>query len=409
VKKIYLDNAATTLVDKRVLLAMKKYWNEDFGNPSSIHSFGVSAKKAVEKVRGEIAGFLNAHAREIIFTSGGTEANNLAIEGVVNTLIDKGVVSRDIHIITTKIEHSSVLEVFKKLEKRGVMTTYLEVDKDGLVNPKDLREAINEKTVLVSIGYANSEIGTVQPVKEIIKEIRHARKEFGRERVDCPYFHIDASQAGQYLNVNVEELGVDLMTLDAQKMYGPKGVGALFVKDNVKIVPIILGGGQEGGMRAGTENVPLIVGFAKAFEICRKGETLNLKKGLSLATFREKEVKRLTELKEEFFAEAKKFLSSAIFNGSLSSRLPNNINISIPGKSGEFMTLQLDEAGIICSSASACGSNAGYSKVVYEIALKNGENEKSARSRAESALRFSLGRDTKRHHIKKLLKILKSL
>ena len=393
--KIYVDNAATTPVDKKVLSAMKKYWRNDFGNPSSIHSYGVKAKKAVEKARGEIAGFLNAHAREIVFTSGGTEANNLAVEGVVNNSIVNGVKSSDIHIVTTKIEHSSVLEVFKKLERFGVKTTYLDIDKDGLVNPKNLREVINDKTVLVSIGYANSEIGTIQPIKEIIKEIRHARKKFGRDRVGYPYLHLDASQAAQYLNMNVEELGVDLMTLDAQKMYGPKGVGALFIKDNVKVEPQIVGGGQESGMRAGTENAPLIVGFAKAFEIAVK--------------VKDREVKRLAELKDEFFAEAKKFVPSAIFNGPLSSCLPNNINISIPGKSGEFMTLQLDEEGIICSSASACGSNAGYSKVAYEIALKNGEDEKTARSRAESALRFSLGRDTNRRQIKYLLSILSKI
>lgn len=390
--KTYLDNSATTPVDKKVVLAMKKYWRKDFGNPSSIHSYGVIAKKAIEKAREEIAVFLNAHSREIVFTSGGTEANNLAIFGTINNLINKGVAFNNIHIITTKIEHSSILEVFKYLGGKGVLVSYLNVDEKGLVNPEDLRKVIRPETALVSIGYANSEIGVIQPIKSIIKEIRHARKGLERERVSLPYLHVDASQAGQYLNINVEELGVDLMTLDAQKMYGPKGVGALFVRDGIEIEPIIWGGGQESGMRAGTENVPLIVGFAKAFEIAIK--------------IKDKEIKRLAELKDEFFAEAKKFVPSVIFNGPLTSRLPNNINISIPGKSGEFMTLELDEAGIICSSTSACGSNSGYSKVVYEIAIKNNEDEKSARSRAESALRFSLGRDTKRRSIMYLLRTL---
>jgi cysteine desulfurase len=392
VRKIYLDNAATTPVGREVVLAMKKYWRKDFGNPSSIHSLGVSTQKAVEKARGEIAGFLNAHAREIIFTSGGTEANNLAIFGTVKKLLKSGKKPEEIHAITTKIEHSSILECFKEIEEMGVKVDYLEVSSEGLVDPKDLRELIKKETAIISIGYANGEIGTVQPVKEIIKEIRHARKEFGRERVDYPYFHTDASQAVQYLNTNVEELGVDLMTLDAQKMYGPKGIGALFVKDNVNISPIVLGGGQEDGMRAGTENVPLIVGFAKAFEISER--------------IKEKEVNRLAELRDGFFDEVKKSTSSVVINGHLENMLPNNINISIPDKDGEFIVLQLDEAGIIASSASACTSGSGESYVVREISSVSGASLEEVDTRAKSTIRFSLGRDIKRRHIRYLLKVL---
>ncbi|MFA6227210.1 MAG: cysteine desulfurase family protein [Candidatus Paceibacterota bacterium] len=391
-RKIYLDNAATTPVGREVVLAMKKYWRKDFGNPSSIHSLGVSTQKAVEKARGEIAGFLNAHAREIIFTSGGTEANNLAIFGTVKKLLKSGKKPEEIHAITTKIEHSSILECFKEIEEMGVKVDYLEVSSEGLVDPKDLRELIKKETAIISIGYANGEIGTVQPVKEIIKEIRHARKEFGRERVDYPYFHTDASQAVQYLNTNVEELGVDLMTLDAQKMYGPKGIGALFVKDNVNISPIVLGGGQEDGMRAGTENVPLIVGFAKAFEISER--------------IKEKEVNRLAELRDGFFDEVKKSTSSVVINGHLENMLPNNINISIPDKDGEFIVLQLDEAGIIASSASACTSGSGESYVVREISSVSGASLEEVDTRAKSTIRFSLGRDIKRRHIRYLLKVL---
>ncbi len=286
-KKIYLDNSASTPVDKKVVAAMKKYWSKSFANPSSIHKMGVEAKVVVEKARKDIAGFLNAHAREIIFTSGGTEANNLAIFGTLE--------NEKRHFITTEIEHSSILECFKELEKRGNEVSYLKVDENGLLNPKDLREMIKPETVLVSIGYANGEIGVIQPIKEIAKEIRHKRKEFNSV---MPYFHIDASQAAQYLNMNVEQLGVDMITLDAQKMYGPKGIGALFIKDGIKIEPIIFGGGQEGGRRSGTENVPLIVGFAKAMEIAGK--------------MREEESVRLEKLRDGFFDSVKKFVPKAI-------------------------------------------------------------------------------------------------
>lgn len=396
--KKYLDNSATTPVDKRVWKVMKKYFSESFGNPSSIHSLGVEAKKVVEEARKIIADFLNARSKEIIFTSGGTEANNLAIFGTVRKLIEEGRKSKEMEIITTEIEHSSVLECLKELEKIGVKTKYLPVSDEGLVSQKDLRKIINKNTVLVSVGYANSEIGVVQPIREIAKEIRHARKSYQGEalgKTNFPLFHTDASQAGQYLNMNVLELGVDMMTLDAQKMYGPKGIGALFVKDGIQIKPMISGGGQENGMRSGTENVPLIVGFAKAIEIAKK--------------IKEKEIKRVRKLKDEFFELLKKFVPSAIINGPLSNRLPNNINISIPGKSGEFMVLQLDEEGIVCSSASACESDLGSSRVVQILASKSNATKEEINHRAESSLRFSLGRSTKKENIKKLLKILKKM
>ncbi len=384
-RKIYLDNAAGTPCDKRVVREMKKYWRRDFGNPSSIHSLGVSAKVAVEKARKTVADFLNAHSREIIFTSGGTEANNLAIFGTAKKL-------KKAHFITTEIEHSSVLECFAEFEKEGCKVDYLKVDEYGSVNPKDLRELIKPETVLISIGYANSEIGVIQPIKEIIKEIRHKRKELGRERVDYPYLHIDASQAAQYLNMNVEELGVDLVTLDAQKLYGPKGIGALFVRDGIKIEPIIFGGGQEGGRRSGTENVPLIVGFAKALEIAK-----DLKR---------KENARLLKMADEFFDEVKKFVPTAIVNGALKERLPNNINISIPGEDGEMLVLRLDERGIITSSASACTSGDGESYVVRKIAEKSGASKEKIDERVKSTLRITLGRETRMGDLKKLLEKL---
>lgn len=394
-KKIYLDNSATTPVDKKVLYAMAKYWSVVFGNPSSIHSMGVEAKIALQNAKKSIAKLINGHDREIIFTSGGTEANNLAIFGLVNSLIKEGKKYSEIHLITTEIEHSSVLECFARLESDGCKVDYLKVNEFGLINPKDLREIIRPETVLVSVAYANSEIGVINSIKEVIKEIRHKRKEFRREKVGMPYLHTDASQAGLYLNMNVEELGVDLMTLDAQKMYGPKGVGILFIRDGVKIVPIMFGGGQERGMRSGTENIPLIVGMVSAFEFARK---INIKESL-----------RLIKIRDYFFKEINKFVPNAIINGDQVARLPNNINISMPNHDGEMLVFRLDESGIICSSSSACASGTGESAVVMKLVEKTGVDKVEIDNRAKSTLRFSMGRDTKIADIKKLLKTLKSI
>jgi len=383
-RKVYLDNSATTPVNREVLSAMSKYWSLDFANPSSIHSMGVKAKVALQKSRKTIADFISGHDREIIFTSGGTESNNLAIFGLINSIRKEGRKYSDIHLITTEIEHSSILECFKELETRGAKVDYLKVNEFGLVNSKDLRELINKKTVLISVGYANSEIGVIQPIKEIIKEIRHFRKE---KTSKVPYLHIDASQAGLYLNMNVEELGVDLMTLDAQKMYGPKGVGALYLRHGVDVSPIMFGGGQEKGMRSGTENIPLIVGFAKTVELAQKNKI--------------KENERLTKIRNYFFENIIKFVPDAIINGCTEERIPNNINISIPEQDGEMLVFRLDEAGFIVSSSSACASGSGESEVVKKISQDS--------DRAKSTLRFSMGKDTTLGDIKKLLITLKKL
>lgn len=388
--KIYLDNASTTPVDKKVISSMKKYWRHCFANPSSIHSMGVESKKILDFSRQEIANFINGHSREMFFTASGTESNNLAIFGIVKKAKEN--ISRP-HLITTEIEHSSILECFEELKKEGFEIDYLKVDKDGLINSKDLRGLIKKETVLISIGYVNGEIGTIQPIKEIAKEIRYKKKELNRNKNEYPYFHTDASQAVQYLNMNIEELGVDLLTLDAQKIYGPKGIGALFVKDNTKISPIILGGGQEKGLRSGTENIPLIVGFAKALEIIKKQK--------------EKEYNRVVKLRDWFFEFIKKEIPEIIINGSLKDRVPNNINISIPSYDGEMLVLRLDEKGVICSSSSACSSGSGESFVVRKIAEKESDDKNYVYGRAKSTLRFSLGRDTKKRHLKKTILSLK--
>lgn len=390
--KIYLDNAATTPVDKKVISSMKKYWRGSFANSSSIHSMGVEAKKVLDFSRQEIANFLNTHSREIFFTASGTESNNMAILGVARKA--KETISKS-HFITTEIEHGSVSECFEELKKEGFEIDYLKVNKDGLINPKDLRDLIRKETVLISIGYVNSEIGTVQPIKEIAKEIRYKKKELDKNRNEYPYFHIDASQAVQYLNMNVEELGVDLLTLDAQKIYGPKGIGALFIKDDIKISPIIFGGGQEKRLRSGTENIPFIVGFAKALEVVKRQK--------------EKEYNRIVRLRDWFFESIKKEIPEVMVNGSLKERVPNNINISIPGYDGEMLVLRLDEKGIVCSSSSACSSGSGESFVVRKIAEKEGGDKNCVYGRAKSTLRFSLGRNTKKRHLKKTILFLKKI
>ncbi len=362
---------ATTPVRKEVILAMKPYWSEDFGNPGSITKLGVKAKQAVENARRTVAECLKARPQEIIFTSGGTESNNLAIFGLVNNLEKQGMKISDLHFITTNIEHSSISECFKELERRGGKVDYLKVNEKGLVDPKDLRKLIKPNTVLVSVGYANNEIGTIQPIKDIMKEIRHARKTNKILVNNFPFFHTDASQAGLYCNLNINELGVDLMTLDAQKIYGPKGVGILFIKSGVEISPIIFGGGQERGLRSGTENVPLIVGMAKALELARKSF--------------ETKAKKIKIIRDYFWTKIQKGIPEAVLNADLENRLPNNLNISIPGIDSEFTVFCLDEAGIVCSTRSACSHDEGGSFVVRVL----GQGE----ALAKSTLRFSLSED----------------
>lgn len=342
---------------------MKTYWSENFGNPSSITKMGVLARKAVEQARMIVAESLLRRPNEIIFTGGGTESNNLAILGLVNNLERQGSKISDLHFITSNIEHSSVLECFKELERRGAQVDYLKVQESGLIDLKDLRKAIRPNTVLISIAYANNEIGTVQPVKDIAKEVRHARKE-----KDLPYFHTDASQAGLYLDLNINQLGVDLMTLDGQKINGPKGVGALFVKAGVNISPITFGGGQEKGLRSGTENVPLIVGLAKALELARKDF--------------EKTAKKVKIVRDYFWQKLQKQIPGAVLNGDFENRLPNNLNFSVPGIDPEFTVLCLDEVGIVCSTKSACDHDADESFVIRAL----GKSDEIVKS----ALRFSL-------------------
>jgi cysteine desulfurase len=381
VKKIYLDNAATTPLDPRVLKAMLPFLKEEYGNPSSLHSLGQKSREAIEKSREIIANFIKAKTDEIFFTSGGTESNNFAIKGVAfaNEKFGK-------HIITSKIEHHAVLEPCHWLEKNGFKVSYLDVDKNGLINVNQVEKTITDETILVSIMHANNEIGTIEPIIEIgnlIKKVREERKE---RNIKTPiYFHTDAVQTFGHLPINVNELNVDLLSASAHKLYGPKGTGLLYIKKGVKIEPLIHGGGHEKGLRSGTENTAGIIGFAKAVEIAKKEM--------------DKEYQRLTKFRDLLIEEIFKKIDGVSLNGDRYLRLPNNINISVKGVEGEAMVLYLDKKGIACSTGSACSS---HSLEPSHVLLAIGKSPEEA----HSSLRITLGRFTKEKDLKIFIQAL---
>lgn len=369
-KRIYLDYAATTPVHPDVLKAMLPYFTENYGNPSSFHSFGQDARGAVEQARESVASLIGAKAEEIIFTSGGTEADNNALLGV--TSANEG---RGNHIITTVIEHHAVLETGKFLEKTGFKVTYLPVDNYGMVDPGDVQRAIEPETILISIMHANNEMGTIQPLAEVGKIARGAGI----------VFHTDAVQTAGHIPANINELGVDLLSMSAHKLYGPKGIGALYIRKGTRITPFIHGGGQEKGRRSGTENVPGIVGFGKAAEIASQ----------EMAA----EAARLTGLRDKFIAELQKRIENIHLNGHPVKRLPNNINISVSYVEGESMILSLDLQGIYASTGSACSSgNLEPSHVLLATGC--------SMEQAHGSLRFTLGRETTEAEIEKVLEVL---
>lgn len=368
--KIYLDYAATTPLDPKVLRAMLPYLKKDFGNPSSIYNFGQQALGAINEARQIVADFLGCSAAEIVFTGSATEADNLAIFGVV-----KAVKISKPHIITSQIEHHAVLEPCQGLAKEGVEVTYLPVDKEGLVRVADVKKAIKQNTVLVSIMYANNEIGTIQPIAEISKVLKGGI-----------LFHTDAVQAANYLECNVQKLGVDLLTLSGHKIYGPKGVGALFIKKGTKIAPLIYGGGHENGLRSGTENVAGIVGLAQAIKEIQDPK-------IKLQNI------RIKHLRDKIIKNVLKIIPDAKLNGSDSQRLPNNINFSFEGAEGEAMVIALDQKGIAVSTGSACSSKTlEPSHVLLALGLSD--------ISAHTSLRITLGRQTTEKEVEKLLKVL---
>ncbi len=390
---IYLDHASATPPDPRVLrvfTAAQTLW----ANPSALYADGVTAKNLLEQSRRTVADIVRAHPDEMIFTSGGSEGNNLAIRGIVNAYLSNvtGQLSNVPNIVTTNIEHASVLETCRDLEKTGRATvTYVPVEPNGVVDPKKIKEAITPETVLVSVMYANNEIGTIQPIHEIAKVIRYFRKSnvTGElSNVSYPYFHTDAIQAINYFPLFVDSLGVDLMTLSASKAYGIRGSGILYVRRNTKISPEITGGEQEYGLRAGTESPALASACAHALKIS--------------ADMRDAETSRLTILRGLLFTELKKVLPEMIVNGDRELRLPNNVNISIPNISSEMLTLYLGARGVLVSGKSACKStDESVSHVI--AALRPDE------SPTTGSLRFSLGRATTESDIHSVIVAIKKV
>lgn len=357
-KKIYLDYAATTPVAPEVREAMLPYLGEQFGNPSSVHSVGQSARLAMENARVQVAKLIGANHQEVVFTSGGTEADNTALEGVAFALRARGN-----HLITSAVEHHAVLECCRFLESQGFKITYLPVDRYGLVDPKEMERAIGPETILISVMLANNEVGTIQPIKEMAAIAKNRGI----------YFHTDAVQAAGHLPVDVDALGVDLLSISAHKLFGPKGVGALFIRRGVSLTPFLHGGSQESGRRASTENVPGIVGFGRAAE-------------MAMAEMGAEAI-RLTALRDRTIADLKQKIAGLELNGDPVRRLPSNINLSITGVSGEAMLLKLDLAGICASTGSACNSESiDPSHVLRAMGISD--------EQAQSSLRLTLGKWT---------------
>lgn len=369
-KKIYLDYAATTPVDKRVVKKMLPYLTEKFGNPASLHFFGQEASQALETARRQIAGFLNAHPEEIIFTSSATESNNLALKGIAWANKNKGK-----HLIISLVEHDCVLGAAKWLENEGFVIDYVPVDKFGLVDPEKIKKLIKKDTILVSVMHANNEIGTVQPIREIGKICREKGV----------YFHTDAVQTFGKISIDVEKDNLDLLTASSHKMYGPKGVALLYVKSGIKLTPLLHGGGQEADRRSSTVNVAGIVGFNQAVFLCQKEM--------------EKEKVRLAGLRDYLISGISKNIKESFLNGHPSKRLPNNVNIRFFGVEGEGLLMLLDAAGIAASTGSACSSRTLQpSHVLLACGLNPGL--------IHGSLRFSLGRWTTKEEIDYVLKVL---
>ena len=368
-KHIYLDHAAATPISAKALRVTMDIMNKFSGNPSAIHKPGREARSVLEAARKQIAVEISARPQEIVFTSGATESNNLAIVGVVDAARARGVVLP--HVIVSAVEHPAVLEVVRNLEKEKlILLDILGVDDTGRIDTRELRKNITSETVLVSIMYVNNEIGTIEPVAEIAKEIRHARKV---HKSIFPYFHTDAAQASNYLDLNVLRLGVDLMTISSSKTYGPRGVGALYVKQGIVIEPLMHGGMHESGRRPGTESTALAAGFAEALHESR--------------AIVQKESKRIQKLRDTLANKIIKKIPGATINGNLDFLSPNILNVSIPGIDSEALVLYLDARGIAASGQSACKSSEdGPSHVIMAIGKIS--------EKMEGTIRFSLGRST---------------
>jgi cysteine desulfurase len=375
-RRVYLDNSATTPADPRVVEAMLPFLTEKFGNPSSVHFYGQEARAAVDRARREVAALVGARPNEIVFLSGGTEANNLAIRGLCEQNAERGC-----HVITSAIEHSSVRGVCEQLERRGWEVTRLPVYDGGVVRAEDVRAALREETVLVSVMLANNEIGTIQPVAEIGALVRE-RREAGQRHL---WLHTDAVQAVAGMKVNVEELGCDLLSMSAHKLYAPKGVGALYVRRGTRLAPQNVGGHQERERRGGTESVPLIVAFGEAARLAR----------LEL----EERTGRLRSLRDSFEAGVVERVPELVFNGDRGRRLPGVSNISFRYVEGEGLLINLDMQGVAVSTGSACSSGSLEPSPVIRALGRDDEM-------ARGSIRFSLGRETTEEEIGYTLEVL---
>lgn len=374
---IYLDYAAATPVDDAVLAAMRPYWSERFFNPSATYWPAVQVRKDVEAARAKAAYWLGARPNELIFTAGGTEANNLAIRGVMEQYPEA-------NLVVSAIEHESVLRTAHTYDCREAAVT-----PDGIVDIEALLKLVDDRTVLVSVMYANNEVGTVQPIRRIalaLEDVKKARRQAGNP---LPlYFHTDAAQAAAYLDLHTARLGVDLMTLNAGKMYGPKQCGVLYVAAHTRLRPQVSGGGQERGLRSGTENVAGIVGLATALELVQ--------------TRRHEESERLNDLQTQFIALLEEAIPGVVVNGSRKLRLPNNVHVTIPGQDNERLLIALDEAGVLCAAGSACSaSNEEPSHVLRAMDISEAD--------AQSSLRFTMGHETNLGQLKRTVALLSGL
>lgn len=376
-KLIYLDYAAATPTDDTVLQKMLPFFSDNFYNPSATYQAGLNTQQALSEARAQIAHWLGSRSSEIIFTAGGSEANNLAIHGIMRNYPDA-------HIVVSAVEHESVLGPAERYEH-----TIATVMSDGRIDVEALVASITESTVLVSAMQANNEVGTVQPIREISNLVAKIRRQRQADGNTLPlYLHTDACQAANYLDLHVARLGVDLLTINGSKIYGPKQVGALYVKGGIKLQPLIDGGGQERGLRSGTENVAGAVGLAVALDIAQQS--------------RQSEIKRLKSLQQQFLDQLEEQLPNAAINGSRKQRLPNNVHITIPGHDNERLLIQLDESGIMAAAGSACSaSNEAPSHVLSAMGLSD--------EAARASLRFTMGRGTVESDITRTVLILKKL
>lgn len=376
-KYVYLDYAAATPMDPAVLQAMQPYFSDTFFNPSATYLAAGQVHKDLDAARGRVAHWLGARPSEIVFTAGGTEANNLAIRGVMEQFPGG-------NMVVSVVEHESVLASARQYQCREAAVT-----PEGIVAVDKLINLVDDQTVLVSVMYANNEVGTIQPIRQIcraLEAVRKARAASGNKRP--LYLHTDAAQAAAYLDLHTARLGVDLMTINAGKIYGPKQSGALFIRSNVQLKPQILGGGQERGLRSGTENVAGAVGLAKAFDLVQER--------------RHEEVQRLQHLQDLFFGLVEAKLPQATVSGSRKHRLPNNVHVTLPGQDNERLIFQLDAAGILCAAGSACSASSEESSHVLK-AMGRTDDE------ARSSLRFTMGRQTSEDDVRRAIEVLQKI